>query len=275
MKRSLLGMAAAGALLFAACGSDSNSSSSTEAPAASEAPAATEAPAGSEAPATEAPAGVRGACRHRRGHQHPEVRRVRHGHRPEGHRRAHQARRHRHQRPRHRLHVDHRHDEGLLRLRQRQRRHQRPPDRLHRRGGAGRPAADRLAGHEAGRRGQGAGPRRQHQRHRLQRQQRLLQGAGPVPHHRRRRPGLLHQPGLLGRQHGPVLLEPRGRPGRAAGRGQGEDGRRLAQPARLRRHQQRRGRLRQGERHGRRQHPRRRADQRSRRPRPAARPGGR
>ena len=59
-KRSLFGIAAAGALLFAACGSDSGSSSdttaapATEAPAASEAPA-TEAPAASEAPATEAP----------------------------------------------------------------------------------------------------------------------------------------------------------------------------------------------------------------------------
>ena len=47
--------AAALALVAAACGSDSNSSQETSAPAASEAPA-TEAPAASEAPATEAPA---------------------------------------------------------------------------------------------------------------------------------------------------------------------------------------------------------------------------
>jgi branched-chain amino acid transport system substrate-binding protein len=59
-KRSLLGIAAAGALLFGACGSDSGSSSDTTAAPTTEAPAteapATEAPA-TEAPATEAPAG--------------------------------------------------------------------------------------------------------------------------------------------------------------------------------------------------------------------------
>ena len=69
---------------------------------------------------------------------------------------------------------------------------------------------------------------------------------GLLPDHRRRRPGLLREPELLGRQHGPVLLEPRRRAGRAAGRGEGHDRRRLAQPAGLRRHQQRRRRLRQG-----------------------------
>ena len=64
-KRSLLGIAAASALLFGACGSDSGSSSGTTAAPATEAPAteapATEAPAteapATEAPATEAPAG--------------------------------------------------------------------------------------------------------------------------------------------------------------------------------------------------------------------------
>ena len=55
--------------------------------------------------------------------------------------------------------------------------------------------------------------RRQHQPDRVQRQPRLLRRAGVLPDHRRRRPGLLHEPELLGRQHGPVLLEPRRRPG--------------------------------------------------------------
>ncbi len=64
--------------------------------------------------------------------------------------------------------------------------------------------------------------------------------------HRRRRPGLLHRRQLLGREHGPVLLEPRRCAGCAACRREGHDRRHLAQPARHRRHQQRRHRLRGG-----------------------------
>ncbi len=73
------------------------------------------------------------------------------------------------------------------------------------------------AGDEAHRAGRGARPRRQHEHHRLQRQQGVLRRAGLLPDHRRRRPGLLHEPELLGREHGPVLLEPRRRAGRASG----------------------------------------------------------
>ena len=50
----------------------------------------------------------------------------------------------------------------------------------------------------------------------------VLRRAGLLPDHRRRRPGLLHQPELLGREHGPVLLEPRRCAGRGAGRRQGQ-----------------------------------------------------
>ena len=55
--KRLLALAAVGSLVFAACGSDDNSSDTTDAPADTEAPAATEAPADTEAPAeTDAPA---------------------------------------------------------------------------------------------------------------------------------------------------------------------------------------------------------------------------
>ncbi len=45
---------------------------------------------------------------------------------------------------------------------------------------------------------------------------------------------------LLGRQHGPVLLEPGRGAGGASRRGEGNDGHRHAEPARRRHHQQRR-----------------------------------
>ena len=97
--------------------------------------------------------------------------------------------------------------------------------------------------------GPGARHRRQHQPHRVQRQPRLLRRAGLLPDHRRRRPGLLHQPELLGRQHGPVLLEPRRRPGRACGpapRARSSSSRRTSPGFDL--DQQRRRRVRRGER---------------------------
>ena len=100
------------------------------------------------------------------------------------------------------------------------------------------------SGHQAHRDRRRARPRRQHEHHRLQRQPGVLRRAGLLPDHRRRRPGLLHQPELLGRQHGPVLLEPRRGAGRRPGRRREQDRHRLAQPARLRPHQQRRRRVR-------------------------------
>ena len=57
--------------------------------------------------------------------------------------------------------------------------------------------------------------RRQHEHHRLQRQRAVLRRQRLLPDHRGRRPGLLHDGELLGREHGPVLLEPRWRAGRA------------------------------------------------------------
>ncbi|MFT4867150.1 MAG: phosphonate transport system substrate-binding protein, partial [Ilumatobacter sp.] len=56
-KRSFVALAASATLVLAACGSDDDAASTTDAPADTEAPAATEAPADTEAPAaTEAPA---------------------------------------------------------------------------------------------------------------------------------------------------------------------------------------------------------------------------
>ncbi len=120
-----------------------------------------------------------------------------------------------------------------------------------------------------------ARPRRQHEHHRLLRQRRLLRRAGLLPDHRRRRPGLLHAAELLGREHGPVLLEPRRRAGGRPGRGDRQDRRRLPEPARLRRHQQRRHRVRRAERHGGHQRPRGRAHRRPGGTRPEARAAGR
>ena len=61
----------------------------------------------------------------------------------------------------------------------------------------------------------------------------LLRRAGLLPDHRRRRPGLLHEPELLGREHGPVLLEPRRAQAavRAGAKGKLVDRRRPTSPA--------------------------------------------
>ena len=236
MRRSVLSIAAVAVLVIAACGDDDDDASSSEpagrtprqrprrppAPRRPRRPrrrqpteatrTGTEAPAGTEAPDDTGAAGRPGRATSRRPASAASARVRRRPASPiklgcDGD-----------EHPGRRLHVDPEHGHRLLRLRQRQRRHQRPADRVHRRGGAGRPAADRLAGDEADRAGPGARHRRQHQPHRVQRQPRLLRRAGVLPDHRRRRPGLLHQPQLLRRQHGPVLLEPRRRPGGGAGR---------------------------------------------------------
>ncbi len=66
---------------------------------------------------------------------------------------------------------------------------------------------------------------------RVRRQRRLLRRARLPPDHRRRRPGLLPVRPVVGGQHGPVLLEPRWRPGRGACRCHRQARGRLAQPA--------------------------------------------
>ena len=216
MKRSLWSIAAVGLLIASACGSDGDSGSDTTAAAGTEAPAETEAPdttaaAGTEAPASsEAPAGgssniqASGECGLGTGEAAAGepiklgsiVTNV--------------------------PGIDFRPIRDMasvvLRLRERERRHQRPADRVRQGRGADRRAADRLPGDEADRAGPGARPRRQHQHHRLRGQRPVLRRTGVLRHHRRRRPGLLHQRQLLGRQHGSVLLQPRWRAGRAPGR---------------------------------------------------------
>ncbi len=242
MKRLLPVLLATGALLFAACGDDSGSSTATTASWRSSDHcrrhgAATTAAAGGAATT------AAGAAAASTNIQKPGECGLGTGQKATGD--PIKIGVDRHQRARHRLHLDLEHDEGLLRLRERQRWHQRPSDPVHRRGPSTSTRRDRRRSRRSSSRRTACSVSWATRASSTAASTATYYASqGLLPDHRRRRPGLLREPQLLGREHGPVLLEPRRGAGRAARRGEGHDGHRHAEPARRRHHQQRRRRLR-------------------------------